>query len=260
MYYYAPEQPNKLACSMICFVFVFIILIIAICWTNRENFENFANVLLHKKETMTSVLSGGKNYVSLSVNDNIIDKLKEKKTAVVAVLAPWCGYCKKLKSSGILNDIAKDFPVLVIDDKHPQTDDVMHLLQAEGFPAIGILNNGNIIPYRGDTKQLPSIMNSLKDNFSPTNKKELNNLIKKHKNLCIMFLAPWCGYCKRLKEERVIENLIDNGINVMVIDDNNPLTREMKVEGFPTIMCVKNGMIKKYTGERTAEGIIKYMK
>lgn len=259
--YYFETSNNKLCCSMICFVFIFIILIIAICWTNYDNFENFGNILNYKKETMMNVLSGGIHYLSITPTDDIIKKIKElkNKTALIAVLAPWCGYCKKLKNSGILKKVAKHFPVLVIDDKHPQVADLMHILQAEGFPALGIMNEGQLYPYRGEHTEVLNVMKSLGSSAVPETKKDLMAMIKKHKNMCIMFLAPWCGHCKKIKENRIVEGLIGMNKKVLVITDENPLTREMKIEGFPTILCVKNGVIKKYEGERTVEEIVKFM-
>lgn len=272
MYYYEVDEPStKLTCCMICFVFVFIILIIAICWTNYDNFENFGNILTYKKETMINVLSGGIHYNNITPNDNIMKKIKElkNKTALIAVLAPWCGYCKKLKNSGILKKVAKHFPVLVVDDKHPQVTDLMHVLQADGFPALGIMIDGQLYPYKGERMEILNVMKSInskevpkkvsKKINIPETKKDLMDIIRIHKDMCIMFLAPWCGHCQKIKEDGIIEGLISMNKKVLVITDKNPLTREMGIEGFPTILCVKNGNILKYEGERSVKEIVEFM-
>ena len=217
---------SRLCCCMICFVFIFIILIIAICWTNYDTFENFGNIVGCNQETLKNVLSGGFHYVSLNPNDNIIKKLNELKkknqAALVAVLAPWCGYCKQLKQSGVLKEIAKKYPVLVIDDKHPQTRDIMHILQAEGFPALGIFGKGELKPYNGPRQEL-SIIQTLNAVQGETkmveNFKNKGQVIKvppnvtpdmlmeqikinhsKGHKVCTIFMADWCGYCKKLEK------------------------------------------------------------
>lgn len=157
----------RMICCMICFVFIFIILIIAISWTNYETFENFGNVMGANTETMKNVLSGGMYYVSLNQNDNVVRKMNElekhNKVALFAILAPWCGYCKQLKKSKILTKIARKMPVVVIDDKHPQVSEVMNIIQAKGFPALGIFIDGELVPYKGprEYEQIMKIMQDL---------------------------------------------------------------------------------------------------
>lgn len=270
----------RIACCMICFVFIFIILIVAICWTNYENFENFGNMIKHNHETLTNVLSGGIHYMSINPNDNILTKFetlkKTNKTALVAVLAPWCGYCKKLKSSGVLNKIAKTYHVLVIDDKHSQTGDVMQLLQAEGFPALGIFGHGKLFPYKGSRtyNSIIDIMNQFEESSVPLKGKIINvpstaktsdvsKLIKTYqkegyKNICMVHMADWCGHCKHLKESRELEKLAFNGCIVFVLKEG-PLTKHYKIKGFPTIVCIKNGKEVQYEGPRTADSILRFM-
>ncbi len=288
------DQSPNLRCCMICFVFIFIILVIAICWTNYDSFENFGNILKYNQETMTNVLTGGVRYRSRNPNHNILGKVTElkrkNKTALVAVLAPWCGYCKKLKNSGVLKKIAKKYPVLVIDDKHPQTEDLMHLLQAEGFPAMGIFGHGKLFPYKGQrsyesiipimnqlhkTSMKPGVKRHSRENFTnakkgklievPSEAKlseliELINQNKKegHRRICLIFTADWCGYCKKLKEERLMESLAEKGTVVFSIDEG-PLAKHFGVKGFPTIMCMSSSKGRQYEGPREVSSILRFM-
>lgn len=280
----------KLCCCMICFVFIFIILVIAICWTNYDTFENFGNIIKYNQETMTNVLTGGVHYLSLNPNDNVLAKFnnlkKKKQTALVVITAPWCGYCKKLKSSGVLKKIAGKYPVLVIDDKHPQTQDLMHLLQAEGFPALGIFGHGKLFSYKGarTSDSIIPIMNKLaqtsknpgKEHFTSgkegklikvpeqANEKELMYLIDKYNKegynkICTVFLADWCGHCKNMKKEKTLEKMASNGVIVFVISDESPLSKTMGVRGFPTIFCWKGTKKVQYEGEREASKLINFM-
>ena len=263
----------KLACCIIAFVFVFILMIGAICWTNCENFENFSDVMKYNNDTIKNVLGGGTHYKALSQKDDVLMKFKSmdksNKVALVAVLAPWCGYCKRLKESGELRKIAKKFNVLILDDKHPQVNDVMHLLQAEGFPALGIYHQGQLMPYRGErtSKMIMSTMEDIYENtkspkMMPHNSPKhshmkegvmvvpkdlpkrdyemtLSQMVSKGNKVCTLFMADWCGHCKNLKESGIVEKLVDQGIIVMKADDETILAKEMKIQGFPTIYCGK---------------------
>jgi thiol-disulfide isomerase/thioredoxin len=278
---------NKLCCCMVCFVFIFIILIMAICWTNYECFENFGNIIKHNHETFTNILAGGMHYLSLSPSDDILKKFdqlkKNHKIALVAILAPWCGHCKRLKESGILTKIAKKYTVLIVDDKHPQTQNLMEILQAEGFPSLGIFTGENLIPYNGprDVASLEPIMKKIQfmeskrnthtlhsEKFTNQNKKNgkiikaTNNISpksiknqilqyqKKGYKVCTIFMADWCGHCKNLKKEKIMEKLADNGVIIFAIDDSHPLTKEMDIKGFPSIICWKGMTPTKYEGPR----------
>lgn len=282
----------KLICCMLCFVFIFIILIIAIAWTNYDTFENFGNIIGCNQETVKNVLSGGIHYISLNPTDDLFKKVdtlqKKDQVGLIAVLAPWCGYCKRLKSSGILVKIAKKYPVIVIDDKHPQTQDVMNILQAEGFPSLGVIFQGNLLPYRGprDIQYLMQTLNEYQGQLKPTGKESFTNksnlkgqitevpnnitpemlmeqikvnYSKGHDKICTVFMADWCGHCKMLKNSKTLENLAHNGTLVYTINEKNPLTEKMNIRGFPTIICWKGSKYKNYEGDRSANSILKFM-
>lgn len=262
---YLKQDNTQTICALVCFIFVFIILVIAIAWTNYSNFENFGDVTNANLETMKNVMSGGLYYKVLSKNDNIIEMLRKKdKVALVALLAPWCGYCQKLKDSGVLRQIAKKYPVFVMDDQHPQIADMMHILQAEGFPTLGIYNTENVIPYNGG-RDYSSIMNIL-DQFKGEVVEVPSNvdIIEKLKNLpgkyCTIFLAEWCGHCKNLKKSGEIEKLAKMGIKVFCVSEDNPGTKKLQIPGFPSIICWKNGKEHMYEGPRKAKEISKFIK
>lgn len=245
------SEKVKTVCCCICFVFVFIILIMAIVFTNYSSFETCANSVKYKNETFTNILLGGKHYHALSPSEDIQQKFsdlnKSKKTALVAILAPWCGYCKQLKSSGALKTVASKYDVIVMDDKHPQTEKVMETLKARGFPSLGFFSNGKLIPYDGERKaeDILHVMDSISGSS---------------KSKCVIFMADWCGYCKQLKDSGLIEKLIDAGVEVQIEDDKSQLTKDLKIQGFPTIMIYKGEDLVPFKGERTLEGIMEEIK
>ena len=91
------------------------------------------------------------NYVKLKNTNSLESKLCEK--TLVVILAPWCGYCKKLKESGVLNNLSKHIKVIEITDTHPQSNDIMKSASSEGFPTIILYRDNQFFKYSGDRSE-----------------------------------------------------------------------------------------------------------
>lgn len=84
----------------------------------------------------------------------------------------------------------------------------------------------------------------------------------------VMFYAPWCGHCKRLKPEyaQAAELLrgADPPIALAKVDcteGGKESCNKFSVSGYPTLKIFKNGEVhQEYNGPREAAGIVKYMK
>ncbi|KAF7667182.1 hypothetical protein LDENG_00072730 [Lucifuga dentata] len=93
--------------------------------------------------------------------------------------------------------------------------------------------------------------------------------LSKNPFLLVEFYAPWCGHCKRLEPEYVkAAEILKKEESVMrlakvEVTEEVELAEEFEIQGFPTLMLFINGDRKQpvdYTGKRTAESIIKWMK
>ncbi|BGO91295.1 hypothetical protein NBRC10512_007032 [Rhodotorula toruloides] len=77
------------------------------------------------------------------------------------------------------------------------------------------------------------------------------------------FVAPWCGYCKKLAPEydRVADSL-KGIVNVVSVDcdtdENKPLCGEMGIQGFPTLKMFPGGSAppRSYDGPRETRDMI----
>jgi len=81
----------------------------------------------------------------------------------------------------------------------------------------------------------------------------------------VEFYAPWCGHCKKLEPEYKMasEVLKKEGIMIAKVDASkeSELAKEHMIQGFPTLSVFKKGVkFEDFSGERTADAIIAYMR
>jgi len=84
----------------------------------------------------------------------------------------------------------------------------------------------------------------------------------------VMFYAPWCGHCKRLKPEfeKSAGDLLKNDPPVSLVkvdctEGGKEVCGRFEVRGYPTLKIFRNGELSTdYNGPREAAGITKFMK
>merc|ERR1712241_1622390 len=84
----------------------------------------------------------------------------------------------------------------------------------------------------------------------------------------VMFYAPWCGHCKKMKPEfdKASKDLLANDppVNLAKIDCTEvgkDTCNRFEVRGYPTLKIFRGGELSQdYNGPREVNGIVKYMK
>jgi len=84
----------------------------------------------------------------------------------------------------------------------------------------------------------------------------------------VMFYAPWCGHCKRMKPEfdKAAGDLLANDPPVTLAkvdctEAGKDVCSRFEVRGYPTLKIFRNGEVSSdYNGPREAAGIAKFMK
>jgi protein disulfide isomerase family A protein 3 len=84
----------------------------------------------------------------------------------------------------------------------------------------------------------------------------------------VMFYAPWCGHCKRLKPEfeKSADDLLANDPPVSLVkvdctEGGKDVCGRFEVKGYPTLKIFRGGELSSdYNGPREAAGITKFMK
>lgn len=135
----------------VCIIFIFLLILVipagGYCYANREAINVYFHDAQKGTEEFTMVNKGAKHYKNMKSKERLSDVVKGD--CCIFVLAEWCGHCKRLKASGMLEDLARDVPVIVMDDKHPEAQMVMQELQSQGFPTLGMVKDGKMMKYDG---------------------------------------------------------------------------------------------------------------
>lgn len=94
---------------------------------------------------------------------------------------------------------------------------------------------------------------------------QLEKLMRKEKNLLVMFYTNWCSFCKKLKPQySMAATEVKNKHVIAAMDmekpENNQVRKRFNITGFPTLLFFENGQ-PKYTfeGDNTKDGIISFL-
>ncbi|TVU14434.1 hypothetical protein EJB05_37904 [Eragrostis curvula] len=121
---------------------------------------------------------------------------------------------------------------------------------------------GNLTPYV-KSEPIPKV------NDQPVKIVVANNIddvfFNSGKNVLLEFYAPWCAHCRKLApilEEVAVSLQDDEDVVIAKMDGTaNDIPTDLAIEGYPTIYFYStSGNLLTYEGERTAEGIISFIK
>ncbi|KAF9595803.1 hypothetical protein IFM89_004741 [Coptis chinensis] len=90
-----------------------------------------------------------------------------------------------------------------------------------------------------------------------------SDFVEKNSYVMVEFYAPWCGHCQSLAPEYAAAATELKGQAVLAKVDateENELAQKYDVQGFPTVFFFVDGVHKTYSGTRTKEGIVSWVK
>ena len=92
----------------------------------------------------------------------------------------------------------------------------------------------------------------------------VHKIMSSDKPAMIFFYAPWCGHCKNAKPEfEKLMQMAKGKAHMIDCDAHQNIAQKYDVKGFPTIRYYpngpKNGNPREYSGNRSAEDMMKFM-
>ncbi|KAI5647033.1 thioredoxin domain-containing protein [Phthorimaea operculella] len=212
------------------------------------------------------------------------------KKSMVMFYAPWCGYCKTLKPEYVqaAADLKGEALLAAIDVAKPGNSKIRQVYNITGFPTLLYYEKGQLkFPYNGENKR-QAIVDFMRDPTSQMQQKKkevvdeswsqdsdvvhltgetFDSVLAKAEHALVVFYAPWCGHCKRIKPEfekaaTKIKTQKINGILAAVDATKEPsLASRFEVKGYPTLKYFRKGEYQYDAGHaRQEDQIVSFIK
>jgi protein disulfide-isomerase A1 len=108
--------------------------------------------------------------------------------------------------------------------------------------------------------------NADESNVLSLTKDTFDDAVKNNKYLLVKFVAPWCGHCKALGPayDAAAKQLADSGSEIKLASVDATIDQELAqkfdVKGYPTLKFFSDGTTLEYTGGRSQDDIVSWLK
>ncbi|XP_056292474.1 protein disulfide-isomerase A5 [Pseudoliparis swirei] len=194
---------------------------------------------------------------------------KEERPVLLMFYAPWCGVCKRMQP--IFQQAATETKgryVLAGMNVHPsEFDGLKQEFDVKGYPTFCFFEKGKFLHhyenYGGSAKDIADWMKNPQppqakapevpwaESDSPVyhlTDESFHGFLEEHPAALIMFYAPWCGHCKKMKPEydeaAEVLNKGSNSPGVLAAVDSTvhkAAGERFKISGFPTVKYFLRG-------------------
>ncbi|XP_078580820.1 uncharacterized protein LOC144864522 isoform X4 [Branchiostoma floridae x Branchiostoma japonicum] len=221
-------------------------------------------------------------------SDKALNKLvkKEKTPILMMFYAPWCGHCKRLKPdyAAAATELKGQATLAGMDVDKPENEPVRRQFNITGFPTILYFEGGKQKYKYGGENNKQGIVSWMKDPQPPVEKapepewsdvesdvvhltdETFDTYMEEHASVLVMFYAPWCGHCKKMKPEydeaaaTLKDESIDGVLAAVDATKSPQVAKRFEVKGYPTVKYFKDGEEAFGFNDRTADKIVDFMK
>uniref|UniRef100_A0A668A1Q4 Protein disulfide isomerase family A, member 5 n=1 Tax=Myripristis murdjan TaxID=586833 RepID=A0A668A1Q4_9TELE len=213
---------------------------------------------------------------------------REERPVLMMFYAPWCGVCKRMQP--VFQQAATETKgkyVLAGMNVHPaEFDGLKQEFNVKGYPTFCYFEKGKFLHhYENYGATAKDIADWMKNPQPPQPKtpevpwsetdsavfhltdESFDSFLEEHPAALVMFYAPWCGHCKKMKPEydeaaEILNKGADSPGVLAAVDAtiHKSAGERFKISGFPTVKYFEKGE-EKYTLPqlRSKDKIIEFM-
>ncbi|XP_065582725.1 protein disulfide-isomerase A5-like isoform X1 [Artemia franciscana] len=211
----------------------------------------------------------------------------EKKPILVMFYAPWCGFCKRMKPdySKAATELKTEAVLAAMDVNKPVNDKIRYMHNITGFPTLMYFKPGEKPrTYEGDNNK-DAIVGFMRNPDQPLakpkeeeewsdvesdvehlNSENFDQFLKENPSTLVMFYAPWCGHCKRMKPVyetaalKLKEQKVDGILAAVDVTKSKSLGERFGITGYPSLKYFKDSEFVFDVSFREENKIIDFMK
>jgi protein disulfide-isomerase/protein disulfide isomerase family A protein 5 len=229
----------------------------------------------------------GKDVVHIESQAELMKLVQKEKRPILAMFyAPWCGHCKRLKPefAAAASELKGTAVLAGMDVDNPEGAIVRTEFNITGFPTLIYFEHGTMKYRYGGENNKDGIVKWMQSPSPPVEPEQepewsetdteivhltdatFDEFIATNSSVLVMFYAPWCGHCKKMKPEyelaakQLKEEGIEGSLAAVDATKEETVSKRFDIKGFPTVKYFKDGEFKWDYTERTAAKIVNFMK